>query len=473
MNTKQYVAIILLLIVVVILVSIGAKSKRVSPPKEVETTKAEQTIKDTRRQITPTHSRELVREEDRPTEYGDLRFSFSKNEKNVVIITLDRALSIFFPYIMEELPEVKDDFKGFTYYPNTLSYGAHTIFGMPACYGGYEYTPEAMNKRDSELLKDKHNEALRLLPTLFSDIGYSVTVCDPPIANYEWVPDLSVFDDMKGVKVYNTIGVYDPLGDSDFAKFKDNYHVLDSLTKLTDNKSKTGAYISIDNETTHRYCYLSLPNYTIPENGYVNQWEYNWTKYKSEDEYINIYDSKTQQHYCVNAATLRVLGEWFRTLRRLGVYSNTKIIIAADHGYNVVADGVDLTFSGTDTQRFNPLLLVKDFNASGDFKTDETLMTNADVPIFATDGVIENATNPYTGNVLKDMVDKKEVHVYRAYNWQVEDNRGNTFNTANYFRVKDNIFDLNNWSTMKIYPGSTKAETTTAETIPENERAVR
>ena len=83
-------------------------------------------------------------------------------------------------------------------------------------------------------------------------------------------------------------------------------------------------------------------------------------------------------------------------------------------------------------------------------------MTNADVPTIATNGVIKNATNPYTGKVLKDQVDKSEVHVYRAFKWRIEENQGNTYGSVYYFKVRDNIFDMNNWGETRIDLGTTK-----------------
>ena len=54
--------------------------------------------------------------------------------------------------------------------------------------------PYEINARENESLKDKNNEALMVMPVLFMNEGYKVTVCDPPYANYNWVPDLSIFD---------------------------------------------------------------------------------------------------------------------------------------------------------------------------------------------------------------------------------------------------------------------------------------
>ena len=83
----------------------------------------------------------------------------------------------------------------------------------------------------------------------------------------------------------------------------------------------------------------------------------------------------------------------------------------------------------------------------------ECLLESLEVSSAWTSLPIKNAKNPYTGKLLADTVKKDEVHVYIARNWQVEANQGNTFGNNLYFKVHDNIFDVNNWSTTRINPG--------------------
>ncbi|MBQ1896147.1 MAG: membrane protein insertase YidC, partial [Clostridia bacterium] len=134
------------------------------------------------------------------------KLPLSKKGKNVVLIMMDRATSAYIPFILNEDKALNEQFSGFTYYPNTASFGAHTIFGAPPIWGGYEYTPEEMDKRTGELLKDKYDESLRVLPTMFGNEGYSVAVCDPTLAGYGWIPDLSIYDDLENTEAYITIG---------------------------------------------------------------------------------------------------------------------------------------------------------------------------------------------------------------------------------------------------------------------------
>ena len=130
----------------------------------------------------------------------------SKKGKNVMVIMLDRSISLFVPYMMNERPELVDQFDGFTYYTNAASFGVYTNIASAALFGGYDYSPDEINRRDDLLLEEKQNEALRLMPQLFSDAGYNVTVCDPPYAGYELIPDVSVFDDIPNTNAYVTKG---------------------------------------------------------------------------------------------------------------------------------------------------------------------------------------------------------------------------------------------------------------------------
>ena len=132
----------------------------------------------------------------------------STEGQNVMVIMIDRAPGYLVPYIFEEIPELQEQFDGFTYYPNTLSFGSHTKYAAPALFGGYEYTPEALCSNLDQTLIEKHDEALSVLPIIFRDHGYEVTMCDPPFAGYEWTPNLSVFsgDLYEGINSYITKG---------------------------------------------------------------------------------------------------------------------------------------------------------------------------------------------------------------------------------------------------------------------------
>ena len=430
-------------------------------------------------------------------------FSLSTEGRNVVVIMLDRGMGAYIPYIMNENPKLQEQFAGFTYYSNTISFGRSTIFGIPALLGGYEYTPVEMNRRADESLIEKHNEAIKVMPVLFLNNGFDVTVCDPVFVNYELIPDLAVFDEYPEINAYITNGVYDsdlmhtasiedygrrffcfslmkgaPLtvqpaiyADGTYnqsvneelspiqimssmseakgvnPEFMDSYNVLCNLSNMTAvTDCNTDTFLFLSNDTTHEPTLLQEPEY-IPKRR-VDNTEYdiqNSDRFTLNGKTICMEDIQQLRHYHVNMAALIKLGEWFDYLRENGVYDNTKIIIAADHGYGlghleelIHDDSDDLK----DVERYYPLLLVKDFDST-EFSVSDEFMTNADVPVLAADGLIENPINPFTGKEITN--DEKYAHAQYIILGGSTDKEADTFQPACWARVKDNLWDRSNW----------------------------
>ena len=154
-------------------------------------------------------SYESVNASVKKSEEGLPEIPLSKNGKNVIVFMLDRSIGPQFPYVLKERPELVEKFDGFTYYPNTISFGTATNFGSPALFGGYEYTPERINQRETESLESKQNEALKVMPALFDQNDYKVTVFDPPYAGYMQTPDLSIYDAYPKINRFNLYGQFD------------------------------------------------------------------------------------------------------------------------------------------------------------------------------------------------------------------------------------------------------------------------
>lgn len=135
----------------------------------------------------------------------NIEITLNNNKKNVVVIMLDKAISCYIQYIFNEKPELYNMYDGFVYYPNTLSYGDYTYLASPALFGGYEYTPEELNAKTEQSMKSKHNEALLVLPKIFDDANFNVTVCDPPYAgDYKWIPNLNIYSELNNTKAFIT-----------------------------------------------------------------------------------------------------------------------------------------------------------------------------------------------------------------------------------------------------------------------------
>ena len=428
------------------------------------------------------------------TEYP---ITLSKTGRNVVVIMLDRAIGSYVPYIFDEKPELKESFRGFVHYPNTVSYGAKTNYGSPGLFGGYEYTPYEMNKRSNELLRDKHNEALKVMPVMFLNEGYRVTVCDPPYANYQDIPDLSIYDEYPEIKAYNLTGRYtqkmnaDIIGDVEYkqkqnfliyALFRsvphfmknavynegrylsagvgahlgysfamlDSYSTLWNLPNITAiTESDEGCFLMMQNETPHNPTLLNPPDY--PVNGQPYDYDLKYKNKVHDGRVMKIENGIQWGHYCINLVSYREVAKWLDFLKEQGVYDNTRIILVADHGY-YLSQFPDLIHpSGLDIESLNPLLMFKDFNSNAEFSSDNTFMKNADVATMATSGVIKDPTNPFTGVPIDDRIKKSgPVIVANSYNWKVSTNNGTKFDLrgGKWWLVHDSIFDMNNWTIM-------------------------
>ncbi|MCR4909213.1 MAG: membrane protein insertase YidC [Lachnospiraceae bacterium] len=418
---------------------------------------------------------------------SDQILTLSKTGKNVVFIMLDRAIGVYGPYIFAEKPELKEQFSGFTLFPNTISFGTCTNIGTPPLFGGYEYTPTEINKRSSESLASKQNEADLMLPVLFSENGFKTTVCDPPYVNYHYAGDLSIFDAYPEIDAYNTRNpnaqpaqqarattrkrvffmysvfkvaptllqravycegdyrLYLSENTDPFTKaaFMDSYVVLENLGSMTMvDDSPDNTYFSLVNDITHEPQELQLPYYEPAGNVRNSGLE---TYFRTDDE-GNVLDLEKPNHYYVNMAAMLQIGKWLDYLKENGVYDNTRIIIAADHGRRL-HEVESLLIDDDDMMDVNPLFLYKDFDAK-EFNISDEFMTHADAPALAVEGLIDNPVNPFTGKEINS--DEKTAHdqlVTMSRHWDVLKYNGNTFDTSDrsWYAVHDNIFDKNNW----------------------------
>lgn len=430
-----------------------------------------------------------ISEDDSATEVSPI-LTLSKTGKNVVVFMLDRAISDYFPYIMAEKPELAKQYAGFTYYPNTISFGQYTIYASAAIFGGYEYTPAAMNARSDVPAVEKQNEALKVLPVLFHELGYDVTVCDPPLAGYREIPDLSIYGDYPEIDTHVTMGAY--LGDDEkYVKriqdsqernfffyslmkaapvlfqrfiydegvyfeaaknntqspaFMESYSVLANLPALTDiREDSKGGFVVIDNETPHEPCLLQMPDY-VPADSVNNGAYEDSERFTLDGRTMKMDNSYQLEHYHVNMASYLQIGKWLDYLKERGVYDNTRIIIVADHGRTLGQFEDLLVSEELDVQGYHPVLLVKDFGEGG-FATSKEFMTNADVPAIALEGLVEQPVNPFTGTPITNEA-KKGGNLLITTADLFDQNPEYTLDTddaAWYTITGENIFDKSNW----------------------------
>ncbi|MDR2792270.1 MAG: membrane protein insertase YidC, partial [Treponema sp.] len=358
--------------------------------------------------------------------------TFSKTEKNVLVIMLDGAINSYFSLFLKEKPEFSRSFDGFVYYPNTIAFYRRTLFGTPPLFGGYEYATYNMNKRSNEKMRDKHNEAIFLLPTIFREHNFDVSASNLPYVNYGQPLDPDFYS-KRGIQVEKIIGrytnkyIYEVLGldkysdpiqldtllrrnlfmlavlETSIFTFRDiiyqngrywsttdytvnsgvpksaidNYTALfylPRITKITNTGGGGGTLTIMINDLTHDPAYLQYPNYTVEE--------------KTTDQGKNFFGNDSFKYYHVNSASYILLAKWFDYLREAGIWDNTRIIIVSDHGDSGITHLDFSAFQNNHILPYNSLLLFKDFGSNEPPKTNNDFMTTADVPFLALKDIV-------------------------------------------------------------------------------------
>lgn len=407
------------------------------------------------------------------------KFHFSKNGKNVLILFFDRFIGGFVPEILKDIPSLKSDLFGFTWYPNTISVGKGTAVGLPAISGGYKYTnikqmQESnydwyhgwLNKKDYQI-QDRFINSTKFMVKKFTDAGYKSFINDPSFINPKIVKSFSknsfsenligkytnvIFPDSKlltsniqsPLKLiyeyllpYSLFNIYPPSlreGLYDEGKWWTNNkegwvkhyiknlalaHAFPKISSVDSNLK--GSYMFATNMMTHEP-YASLDNGRF-QTGELNKndnelFEKNKKRFKDENTLVHFYAAKE--------ALVRT-EKWIDWMKSNNVYDNTKIIIVSDHGRDGVYNPMFEKDKLRDNIYFNgyhPIFMVKDFNENGDLKIDNSFMTTADVPSIALSAIDKNAEKKYG-------YDKKKG--FRLYTKEGS------------LKVFDNIFDTNNW----------------------------
>ncbi len=421
-------------------------------------------------------------------------FNYSKDGENIFIIILDRGSPIYFEEAFKRMPQLKEQMEGFIFYTNTTSFTMYTFPGIQALYGGYEYTPYDIYKNNDKMGDNAntwaiHNEALLVMPKLFSDIGYSAATFAPTYANGSWVPDLSIFNKYTNIKAYNiTVEIIEEGMNEIFQyNISDTENTNISTNIITDFRYKLsrfslfrilplplrhdfydgdGWYIATGENlvvskisSMHTYALmLSLKSMTDTkkEGNNFNMMHSDITHdpdnfnsdYRSssvisdvpKDDLDYFLTEFSARSYYAHVASLETLVNYFNFLKENDVYDNTKIIIVSDHGREGFLTVENNTEELWNYRAFASLLLVKDFNSKHPLGNSSNFMTIADVPFIATSH-LEEPANPFTGNVFTNNYKDNGIKVFTSEIFQFT----HKYDVGNVYNVKDNIYDTNNW----------------------------
>ncbi|WP_297205170.1 YidC/Oxa1 family membrane protein insertase [uncultured Brachyspira sp.] len=408
-------------------------------------------------------------------------FNLSKTGDNIFVFILDRAINSYWMDALERFTEYKEKLDGFIIYPNTASFSSHTTT-IASIYGGYCYMPYELSTNGNYSIKDKHNEALLMLPLSLEKYGYKSSILEPAYANFNDVPDLSIFDGYSNINAYNNnrIDNYSISKYLNITNFNINnkkkinqknrmirfsiFRMLPINLRYDFYKNGTWFNFDIFNVNSSVYTYAILSNtkdfinikeegnyYNILHNMITHEPQFFASDYLPYSESKNIKDEDlliyknalSVKHFYANIASINILIDFIEYLKDNNIYDNTKIILISDHGENV-----NTTVFTNDSSKFislfNSLLIYKDFNSKGNIQIDTNFMTIADLPYMAVKH-IPNIKNIFNDKIITNDYKTNGVYIVNLNKWEIHKQFYNYYNFDNYYYVKDNIFDINNW----------------------------
>ena len=389
-------------------------------------------------------------------------YSFSR-DSNTIVILLDSFQGNMFTDIIENNPDIIEKFNGFTYYPNTLSAGGGTWESIGAILGGEEYQmhlaqnleiyehlnishkgKEYLAIQDAYLkhvrLANKYNHNYAVSGSVYGTCNlfddYENVLCSSQvISDNEYLEKNKNFLEKNRNSSFNTAKFFSQLSwtlslphvtkskvsfyfrnSGIFTEFiKENYYYsqIKNLIEFSNNKSQQKTFKFFYNSLTHS-------DWLIDDNCEIVY------------EFFTGYQGAYNADYCAT----RLLISFFDKLKQLNIYDETKIIITSDHGHHKLSENIQSKNFQTILPKASALLLVKDFNTSGNLKTSMQFMSNMDS----------------YGIMLSGVSEEKEIHLDKTKT--ITENRIlintlfapiGSFDVIDAYKVKENIYDENNW----------------------------
>ena len=409
-------------------------------------------------------------------------FSYSKTQKNIVIIVLDMFSGSHTPHILEQFPYFKEQLDGFTLFPNTISTANSTIYTIATLIGGEYYAIYNVNKR-KENLANQIDSAFISTANAFANANFSVSLMAFVGSNIKNITQKlnsevfaldagsGAFDEfyMRRENLFNKyLASKDKKMDIklllNFGLFKyapkpfhvniynDGFWLLDSQSNVMTAIEYAATFyapthiLSADSiKPTFKFFHSMMTHSPFGMYFHNDKCEFysNKTAFADYPHSVPRIDSKyAYQHFDAEACALKYLAHYIELLKSAGIYDNTQIFVVSDHG----GDGaINIPIDS----RPDTLLLFKDFNARGKLKIDNRLMANYDIAsIFC-----ENLQNgcPNVGqNILQNYPANREIIHSVAYHWILNKNKSKEWVISRAYRVSgSDIYDAKNWREVK------------------------
>ena len=412
-------------------------------------------------------------------------FSYSKNDKNIVVLVLDAFSGSHTPYILEQFPEFKTKLDGFTLFPNTISSGNSTIQTISSLVAGQYYAGYNVNQRKDNLI-DSINEGFMQIGEHFADNGFAVGI----YTALTWMGGgYKLFKSHKFFNVdneelffgYFILNNKDELRDIDmttsahtelplllqFGLFRflpnifkgriyngGDWHFVDKLEAnikaMLRRASTTYAFTHFGNTNSTKptfkffHSFITHTPYSIYfKDGKCRYGKQKsaWNDYSHKVNVPKLQEGVLYQHYDAEICAISYLAHYVKWLKNVGIYDNTQIFVVSDHGNG---DVINISLPNIENPNPDSLLMFKNFGAKGALRVDNRLMANYDIAsIFCAN--LKGGCPNVPKNILQNYPTNREIiHTIPLY-WQLAKHKSNEWLITKAYKVKDNIYESKNW----------------------------
>ena len=403
-------------------------------------------------------------------------FSYSKNDKNIVVFLLDMFTGSHMPMMLKQFPELKTQLDGFTYFPNAVSSSNATIYSMPSVLAGEYYTIYNQNTRKDNRMQAQR-DAYHSIAKSFYNEGFQPSFLSYPIQlrkdliadqNLHWQDENSLFEEYfwenesyLNQSYKQTTLLFDLKQMVYFGLFKfvpalyfrnKVYTYADQERLKTYDKSTVLNHVSTLYSATHRFdlnetkptfkffhtMMTHFPYSLFYKDGKCHYFQ-DGTINKAANAIVQY------QHYDTEMCALSLINHYIEELKKENIYDNTQIFILSDHAGT---DSINVPKMLPRDFGQDILLLFKDFNQKGNLKTDERLMANYDISTIYC-SVLKNGCPNVQKNILENYPQNRKLIHLIPNHWSIDSHQENKWLITDAYEVEKNIYQAQNWKNVK------------------------
>ncbi|MGX2983429.1 sulfatase-like hydrolase/transferase, partial [Helicobacter sp. 23-1045] len=422
--------------------------------------------------------------------YQNELFSYSKTDKNIVVLVLDMFSGSHTPFILEQFPQFRAQLDGFTLFPNAISTTNSTIHSTATLIGGEYYAVYNMNKR-AQNLAEQIDSAFSAIGNIFGENGFSVAMMPVVGTSAKNIANNHIFaidasaNQFHGFYIDRNRELILAIANArDSAKYtqiiqllsfgifrfspelffrpriyndglwlnKGNPKVTNTLEAINFTSTFYAAthILKVDSaKATFKYFHSMMTH--LPYGMYFDGEKCGFFSDKTAwDDYPHKAKMNTSkdlqplyfQHFDTEICALQYLSHFIKSLKDAGIYDNTQIFVVSDHsGF----DSINIPISS----RPDALFLFKDFGASGELKVDNRLMANYDIASIFCENLPNGCPN-VAPNILQNYPQNRElIHTMPKF-WQLEKHKSDKWILEKAYRVRNDIYKAENWEEIKL-----------------------